>query len=111
MPWAKLFVDIDRLNITKMLSLYYHKKQTEDLDDILIMKDIIDNNPTMFANENHATYFFENVKTLFKTRINWKTFVKEINNYNYNYNYKLLLSNILLALEENLLPFKQTYIL
>ena len=59
-PWARMFVDLESIFITKILSLYYHKKQNEQ-DDILIMKEIIYNNLVMFTNEDHANIFFNQI--------------------------------------------------
>ena len=80
--WAKIFVGIEATFITKILSLYYHKKQNEQ-DDILIMKEIIYNNLIMFSNKDHANNFLKNIEQLFITRRNWKIFIKknESNNY------------------------------
>ncbi len=80
-PHVKLFVEIESVAIAKILSLYFHKKQNEK-DDILIMKDIIDNNMTMFYNEEHANVFFQHFKRLFRTKMNWKIFIKEIESNN-----------------------------
>ena len=95
-PWARMFVDLESIFITKILSLYYHKKQNEQ-DDILIMKEIIYNNLVMFTNEDHANIFFNQIAEFFRTSINWKIFIKNNNNLDYNSNYYLpqeLMDNI-----------------
>ncbi len=73
-PWFRIDVSIERINIAKMLSIYYHKKDILN-DDILIFKDIIDSNPLMFSSKTHSTHFFEKISKLYKTKQNWEIFI------------------------------------
>ncbi len=73
-PWARIYADIDSVHISSILSLYYHKKETET-NDILIFKEIVDTNSYMFCNKNHGIYFFEKIEELFRTKINWNIFL------------------------------------
>ncbi len=75
-PWAKIFADIETIDITKILSLYYHQKEIEN-DDIKIFKEIIEYVPHAFCNESHKLHFFDKIVRLFRTKINWKIFLKE----------------------------------
>ena len=80
-PWSNIFVDLERVDISKILSLYYHKKQNEQ-NDVLVIKEIINKNPNMFSNNSHAVCFFERIEIFFRTRINWKIFVTAVDSNN-----------------------------
>jgi hypothetical protein len=84
-PWARIYADIEVINITKMLSLYYHQKEIEN-DDIKIFTDIIEYVPHAFCNESHKLHFINEISGLFKTKTNWETFLtthEDVRNINY----------------------------
>ncbi len=82
-PYRKVFVELNKIDITKILSFYYHIKNDEpEKEDYLIFKEVIDkidNNEIIFSNEEHKKNFLMRIEELFRTKINWEIFIKSNN--------------------------------
>ncbi len=85
LPLSDFSVNINPDYITKMLYIYYHEKEIEpEKDDILIFKEFIDEHLYIFIDEEHANFFLEQIKDLFRIINNWKIFVTKSSKYRYN---------------------------